>query len=83
MTLPLKGYRVLDATTWFQSIAARMMGDLGAEVIKIESRVIGDASRGMMQAQVATNGGSGRNWFFEHCNRNKKSITMDLGQGEK
>ncbi|MFA4836587.1 MAG: CoA transferase [Dehalococcoidia bacterium] len=78
MTLPLKGYRVLDATTWFQSIAARMMGDLGAEVIKIEPRGIGDPIRGVMAMNKLETGEEARNMSFEHANFNKKSFTLDL-----
>ncbi|MDD5094920.1 MAG: CoA transferase [Dehalococcoidia bacterium] len=83
MTMILEGIRVIDMGHWLVGPGATaMLGDLGAEVIKIEDRVTGDASRGMMQAQGATCGVSGQNWFFEHCNRNKKSVTVDLGKAE-
>jgi len=79
----LEGIRVLDLGHWVVGPgAAAMLGDLGAEVIKIEDRIRGDAARGMMQTQKATTGTGGRNWFFEHCNRNKKSVTLDLGKDE-
>jgi crotonobetainyl-CoA:carnitine CoA-transferase CaiB-like acyl-CoA transferase len=56
-----------------------MLGDLGAEVIKIEHPVEGDATRGL-----ATISGApaflpgGRTTMFEGANRNKKSITLNL-----
>ncbi|MFA4837145.1 MAG: CoA transferase [Dehalococcoidia bacterium] len=83
MAMILEGIRVLDLGHWLLGPgAAATLGDLGAEVIKIEDRVNGDAARGMMSAQKATTGIGGRNWFFEHCNRNKKSITLDLEKEE-
>jgi crotonobetainyl-CoA:carnitine CoA-transferase CaiB-like acyl-CoA transferase len=56
-----------------------MLGDLGAEIIKVEDRVQGDPVRGMSSYF----GGSlflpgGINILFETANRNKKSITLDL-----
>ncbi|MFA4836563.1 MAG: CoA transferase [Dehalococcoidia bacterium] len=78
MTMPLKGYRVLDMTTWFQSVAPRMMGDLGAEVIKIEPRGGGDPMRGVMDMAKLMKGVDLRNMPIEHANYNKKSICLDL-----
>ena len=78
MPLPLEGIRVLDWTIWQQGpVATTMLGDLGAEVIKIEEREGGDPGRGLVRAR-------GRdlrkrpNFYFEANNRNKKSITLDL-----
>jgi crotonobetainyl-CoA:carnitine CoA-transferase CaiB-like acyl-CoA transferase len=52
-------------------------GDLGAEVIKVESPN-GDPGRGFMRVIGAMAGLEGRNYYFEHCNRNKKSVVLDL-----
>jgi len=82
MKMPLEGCRVLDWTVWQQGpLASMMLGDLGAEVIKIEDRRSGDPMRGLL-GSIGKIGGMKafvqRNFYFEHCNRNKKSITLDL-----
>jgi crotonobetainyl-CoA:carnitine CoA-transferase CaiB-like acyl-CoA transferase len=56
-----------------------MLGDLGAEVIKVEDRENGDPSRGT--SAVFGTGmtlPNGENILFETANRNKKDITLDL-----
>jgi crotonobetainyl-CoA:carnitine CoA-transferase CaiB-like acyl-CoA transferase len=53
------------------------LGDLGADVIKIESKA-GDPGRGFMKIIGAMAGLKGRNYYFEHHNRNKRSIVLDL-----
>ncbi len=78
MVQPLAGYRVLDWTAFIQgSLASMMLGDLGAEVIKIEDRRTGDPARGTIGYSKLMKGGR-PNFYFEHCNRNKKAITVDL-----
>jgi len=80
-TMPLEGIRVLDWTIWQQgTVASSMLGDLGAEVIKIEERISGDPSRGMKRIADVTDCQlpHGRNFYFEMNNRNKKGITVDL-----
>jgi len=80
--MPLEGLRVLDWTIWQQGpVCSAMLGDLGAEVIKIESRDGGDPGRGL----VAIGGGGLQkrpNFYFEANNRNKKSLTLDLKKPE-
>jgi crotonobetainyl-CoA:carnitine CoA-transferase CaiB-like acyl-CoA transferase len=49
-----------------------MLGDLGAEVIKIEERVRGDGGRAVMRFD------SGKSPYWEFTNRNKKSVAVDL-----
>ncbi len=80
MPMPLEGIRVLDWTIWQQGpVATMMLGDLGAEVIKIEERVGGDPGRGVMSvAGVLIGTSEGRNFYFEANNRHKKSLTLDL-----
>jgi crotonobetainyl-CoA:carnitine CoA-transferase CaiB-like acyl-CoA transferase len=77
---PLQGIRVIECAGYLSApTACYMLGDLGAEIIKIEDRVKGDPSRGTS----AVFGSSmtlpnGENILFETANRNKKSLTLDL-----
>ncbi|MFY9328951.1 MAG: CoA transferase [Georgfuchsia sp.] len=69
---PLTGVLVVEMCSWHTGpMAATMLGDLGAEVIKVEAPG-GDEYR---------NGGTSRGGFtanFMGCNRNKRSIILDL-----
>jgi len=80
MARPLEGIRVIDWTIWQQGpVASAMLADLGAEVIKIESRDGGDPGRGL----VAIQGTEVRaNFYFEGLNRGKQSLALDLKQPE-
>jgi formyl-CoA transferase len=72
-TAPLAGIRVIDAATLFAGpLAATMLGDYGAEVIKIEHPK-GDP--------VRTHGASkdGVGLWWKMLSRNKKAITLYLG----
>lgn len=73
--LPLEGIRVLDIGTLIAGpFAATMLGDFGAEIIKVEQPGRGDALRGTPEkgGRAARSG----NWLVE--GRNKKSVTLDL-----
>jgi CoA:oxalate CoA-transferase len=75
---PLSGVRVVEITMFQQGpVAGMRLGDLGADVIKIEAKT-GDPARGFMKIIGAMAGLSGRNYYFEHHNRNKRSIVIDL-----
>ena len=78
-TGPLKGIRVLDWTMWqFGPMSAAMMGDMGADVIKIEA-LDGDAGRALSRAStIAPSLPGGRNAYFEANNRNKRGIAVNL-----
>src|SRR5512139_542048 len=79
---PLNGVRVVEITMFQQGpVAGMRLGDLGADVIKIEGKT-GDTGRGFMKIIGAMAGLKGRNYYFEHTNRNKRSIVLDLKTGE-
>lgn len=75
----LEGIRVLNWSQFTPSSAGYMLGDLGADVLKIEHPVQGDAYRGMgaIYGEAMTFAG-GRHAGFEAANRNQRSITLDL-----
>lgn len=84
MSMPLEGIRVLDWTVWQQGpVATALLGDLGAEVIKIEERLSGDPGRGLRRVRgISPLLAGGRNFYFEYNNHNKKSIALDLKKEE-
>ncbi len=72
----LKGVRILDLTHMLAGpYATMLLGDLGAEIIKIEPPDIGDRTRLMGPHFVG-----GESAYFLSINRNKKSFTLDLKQ---
>ncbi|MDZ4278919.1 MAG: CoA transferase [Dehalococcoidia bacterium] len=79
MAGPLAGIRVLNWSQFTPSSAGYILGDLGADVIKIEHPVQGDAYRGMgrMYGEAMSMAG-GRHAGFEAVNRNQRSVTLDL-----
>jgi crotonobetainyl-CoA:carnitine CoA-transferase CaiB-like acyl-CoA transferase len=82
MPQPLEGITVLDWTIWQQGpVCSAMLGDMGANVIKIEQRGTGDPGRWIVAAGGQDTSGA-PNWYFEANNRNKRSITLDLKKPE-
>ena len=82
MPQPLEGITVLDWTIWQQGPAcSAMLGDMGADVIKIEQRGTGDPGRWMF-VTAGQDTSHAPNWYFESNNRNKRSITLDLKKPE-
>ncbi|HZP26691.1 MAG TPA: CoA transferase [Dehalococcoidia bacterium] len=76
MAEALEGIRVLDLTHWQQGpVAAAMLGDWGADVIKVESPDLPDAGRSMVRYETKP---GGVNAYFEMHNRNKRGIALDL-----
>lgn len=71
---PLKGIRVLDLTRIIAGpYCAMILGDLGAEIIKVEQPKIGDESRAWGPPWVKE-----MSAYFISINRNKKSLTLNL-----
>ncbi|AQU69195.1 CaiB/BaiF CoA transferase family protein [Streptomyces niveus] len=71
---PLHGLRVLDLATLFAGpLAATMLGDFGAEVVKVEHPTRPDPSRGHGPAK------DGVGLWWKILGRNKRTITLDLG----
>ncbi|HEX4779029.1 MAG TPA: CoA transferase [Acidimicrobiia bacterium] len=82
MAMPLDGILVIDWTIWQQGpVCSVMLGDLGADVVKVEERVGGDPGRGVLRAQ-GLDLSDRPNFYFEANNRNKRSITVDLKKPE-
>jgi crotonobetainyl-CoA:carnitine CoA-transferase CaiB-like acyl-CoA transferase len=78
----MKGFRVLDVSQFmFVPVAGAILADWGADVIKIEHPTRGDTQRGFINV-----GGIKidplRHAPFEHANRGKRSVGIDLSQPE-
>ncbi len=76
--LPLDGIRIADLTMmWAGPYATRVLAEMGAEVIKIESPRAWDNIRTLIpQPGVADPWNS--SYYFNDYNRDKKSLTLDL-----
>ena len=73
MTGPLHGYRIIDLTSMLSGPWATMLlGDQGADVIKVEMPGSGDHVRSLGNQR------GGMSAMFLNINRNKRSITLDL-----
>ena len=74
MTAPLDGLRVLDLSRILAGpFCTMMLGDMGAEVIKVEHPKGGDDTRSWPPFYDG-----GESTYFQSVNRNKKSLTLDL-----
>lgn len=81
---PLEGLRVVDLTRALAGpFCTMMLGDLGADVIKVERPGHGDESRGWGPPFVGEPYGPypGESAYFLAANRNKRSITVNLKSG--
>jgi crotonobetainyl-CoA:carnitine CoA-transferase CaiB-like acyl-CoA transferase len=73
---PLTGYRVLDLTAVVMGpYATQILGDMGADVIKIERPGVGEWERGLRAMGDLLDGQSP---FFLAMNRNKRSVALNL-----
>ncbi len=78
--LPLEGVRVADLTMmWAGPYATRLLGEMGAEVIKIESPSAWDNIRTLVP-QPGIEEPWNSSYYFNDYNRDKKSLTLDLAQ---
>jgi crotonobetainyl-CoA:carnitine CoA-transferase CaiB-like acyl-CoA transferase len=75
---PLTGVRVLDLTRVVSGpFCTMLLGDLGADVIKVEEPGQGDESR-----TYGPPFHGGESAYFLSVNRNKRAIALDLKPGE-
>jgi crotonobetainyl-CoA:carnitine CoA-transferase CaiB-like acyl-CoA transferase len=73
--LPLAGIRVLDVSQVMAGpFCCMLLGDMGADVIKVEPPIVGDSSRRSMGFRLKGDDSPG----FLALNRNKRSIVLDL-----
>ncbi len=73
----LAGLRVIDASTLFAGpMAAMHLGDMGAEVIKVEHPRRPDPSRGHGPSR------DGHNLWWATLGRNKRTVSLDLSSPE-
>ena len=74
MTLPLEGLRVLDLTRALAGpFCSQMLGDMGADVLKVEQPGVGDNARGWGPPFQG-----GESSYFLSINRNKRSLALNL-----
>lgn len=79
--LPLEGLLVLDVATWIAApAAATILGDYGAEVIKIEQPGEGDPHRTRTGSPHIPQAEVNYRWHLD--SRNKKSLALDLKNPE-
>ena len=85
MAAALDGIRVIDMSRVFAApVGAQILGDLGADVIKVERPGSGDDGRGYGTAWVKGRDGidTRQSSFFTVANRNKRSITVNHSKPE-
>ncbi len=76
---PLAGVRVLDfAWALVGSITTKTLGDLGAEIVKIESRTRPDLARLDVQVSASKAGNWDDKPWFAHLNSSKRSLSLNM-----
>ncbi|MBW8752752.1 MAG: CoA transferase [Sphingomonadales bacterium] len=82
MTKVMEGVRVLEVAQFtFVPAAGAVLADWGADVIKIEHPVRGDAQRGLIRVGAEPINPE-RNTIMEHPNRGKRSVGIDVATAE-
>jgi crotonobetainyl-CoA:carnitine CoA-transferase CaiB-like acyl-CoA transferase len=85
MHKPMTGVRILEVAQFtFVPSAGAVLADWGADVIKIENPITGDAQRGLVNVlgRSASKPGSSFAPIMEAPNRGKRSVGMSLAQNE-
>ncbi len=83
MTRVMEGIRILEVAQFtFVPAAGAVLADWGADVIKVEHAVSGDAQRGLGNIGSVNTHETPRNMLMEHSNRGKRSIGLDLSRPE-
>ena len=77
---PLTGLKVVECSTWaFGPLCGVMLGDLGADVVKVENPNQPDAARTLLViAGADMEMPDGKSALFDIVNRNKRSVAIDL-----
>ena len=74
MSMPLGSIRILDLSQALAGpVSTRILGDLGADIIKVEPPGVGESARRMGTSFLA-----GESMYYMTFNRNKKGITLNL-----
>src|SRR5437764_319783 len=82
---PLAGVRVLDASRVLAGpFCGQILGDLGADVVKVERPGSGDETRGWGPPFLERGPGlpPGPSAYYLSCNRHKRGLTLDLARPE-
>jgi len=75
--MPLEGLRVLDVSTILAGpLACQILGDFGADVVKIEHPVVGDSMRGHGESK------DGVPLWWKEISRNKRTVGLSLSSPE-
>ena len=85
MTGPLHGLRVFDLTRILAGpTCTQILGDLGADVIKVEQPSTGDDTRYFTPPFIKNDAGddTDQSAYFCSSNRNKRSITLNIAENE-
>ncbi len=85
MNGPLDGIRILDFTRVLAGpTCTQLLGDLGADIIKVERPRIGDDTRkwGPPYLKDSNSRNTSESAYYLSANRNKRSITLDLEKPE-
>jgi crotonobetainyl-CoA:carnitine CoA-transferase CaiB-like acyl-CoA transferase len=88
MTKPggaLEGIRILDLSRVLAGPSCtQLLGDLGADVLKVERPDVGDETRtwGPPYLKDASGGDTTESAYYLCCNRNKRSVTIDMARPE-